>query len=65
MWTVAELKRGWREEIAKIDGMIAHLAKGNKVHSGTEIDQRATALVSSDLHRRRAELETLLLELPN
>jgi hypothetical protein len=35
MWTVAELRRGWREELAKIDGMIAHLAKGTTVDFGT------------------------------
>jgi hypothetical protein len=53
MWSLAELRRGWREEIAKVDAMITHLKKGNKVHSGTESDERATALWSAEIHRRR------------
>jgi hypothetical protein len=59
MWILAELRRGWREEIAKIDGMIAHLEEGNKVHSGPESDEKATGPWSAETQLRKGWREEI------
>jgi hypothetical protein len=64
---IDELRHGWREDIAKIDGMIAHLEKGNLMHTGRQddaADAAATAQWLIELRRRRAENQCLLADFP-
>jgi soluble cytochrome b562 len=61
---IDELRHGWQGEIAKLDGMIAHLESGNLMHTGRRDAAAATAQWLIELRRRHAELENLLTEFP-
>ena len=62
--TVAALRRGWREEIAKYDDMIVWIESGGTINPVQQDAQHATQAWLKEIQQWRGKLEELLIKFP-